>query len=416
MSMLEVIDEIKHNLEDMREAKKEIKTALEDKFKKPIGNDFTKYSQKINEVWAANEKIQVGENAIYTFGNPSHMSNNLFDFSNTKNFTKIITNEAIKKGALQELEDKIEISIRDVDNTYNFESMFEGIGNSGNPDISKWFKIIGIPKYTDNLKSSIFSRIFSYADWIPFYDGSHFIDEEIDCKGRVFSLGDEYFNYNNVNVNTHLPTWFCTIFPYCNNFGNIINEICNLTENIELTVAKEQDLTNTSDRAWFYWLKTSENIHIYVENDFYTNSAYCLFYRASDGIGCPKTFRVDGPGKLIFTNSSNGNRSYVINRFGTNDFKIHRLEIKLCMSENNTFNNDFSNVEEIEFLDGSEWYSVSNLPWKTQTEWIDFFNSLPDNSSSTYQNTIKISSDYYNLLTEDDILISTQKGYIITSV
>lgn len=416
MSMLEVIDEIKHNLEDMRTAKKEIKTALEDKFKKPVGDDFTKYSQKINEVWAANEKIQVGEDAFYTFGNPSHMNNNLFDFSNTKNFKNILTNEAIQYGNLQELGEKIEFNIRNVDQSHNFESMFSSIGSSGNPDISKWFKIIGIPKYTDNLKSSIFSRIFSYADWIPFYDGAHFIDEEIDCKGRAFSLDDEYFNYNDVNVNTHLPTWFCTIFPYCTYFGNIINKTCNLTENIELTVAKEQDLTNTNNRPWFWWLKTTENIHLYVQNNFYTNTEYSLFYRATDGIGCPKTFRIDGPGKIIFTNSNVGDRSYVINRIGTSDFKIHRLEVKLCMSENNTMNQDFSNVEEIEFLEGSEWYSVSNLPYKAQEEWITFFETLPDNSESTYENIIKISSEYYNLLTEDDILIATDKGFTIQSI
>lgn len=416
MSSIEKINEIKKNLEEMKEAKKGIKESLENKFGKDVGDDFTKYPKMIDEVWAANEKIMVGENAMCTFGNPVHMSNNLFDFSNTKIFSKIIYNEAVNNGNLQELEDKIEINIRNVDSSYNFERMFEGLNNSGNPDIGKWFKIIGIPRYSDNLLDTIFSRIFSFADWIPFYDRAHTIDEELDCKGRIFSLGNDFFNYSNLDVNTHLPTWFCTIFPYCNDFGNIINKTCNLTEDIQLTVSKEQDLTNTNDRPWFWNLKTSENIYIRVEHNFYTNTKYSLFYRCSDGIGCPKIFRIDGPGKIIFTNDNNGDRSYVINRIGSNDFKIHRLEIKLCMSEDNTMDQDFSNVEQIEFLEGSEWYSVSNLPYTTREEWIDFFNSLPNNSSSTYQNTIKINSEYYNLLNEDDILISTNKGYIITSV
>lgn len=414
MSMLEVIDEIKHNLEEMKEAKKGIKESLENKFGKDVGDDFTKYPKKINEVWASNEKIKVGEDAKNIFGNTCHMSNNLFDFSNTKKFSRIVLNEAIDYGKLSELEEKIEINIRNVDNSYTFSRMFEGLESSGNPDIGKWFKIIGIPKYTDDLQNSIFSDIYSYSDWCPFYDGSHFIDEELDCKGRAFSLGNELFNYTYVNVNTHLPTWLCTIFPYCAYFGNIINKTCNLTEDIELTLSKEQDLTNTNELA-FFMRTTAPNIHLYLEHDFITNTRYSIFYDSEIIYGCSGTFRIDGPGRLIFNNNNVGDNN-VINRLGTKNFKIHRLEVKLCMSENNTMNQDFSNVEEIEFLEGSEWYSVSNLPFKTREEWVDFFNSLPDNSSSTYQNLIKINSEYYNLLTEDDILISTEKGYIITSV
>lgn len=417
MSMIEVINEIKQNLEDMREAKRGIKEALENKFKKPIGDDFTKYPQMINEVWIANEKIQIGEDAVGTFANPAHMSNHLFDFSNTKKFSNIVFNEAIQYGKLPELKEKIEINIRHFDKTYTVEQMFGNVGNSGNPDVSKWFRVIGIPRFTDDI-TTFFLRVYSYADWMPFFDNAYEIDEELDCKGRVFSLNNEMFNYTDLSKNTHLPKWFCQIFPYCSYFGNVINKTCDLTEDIELIVAKEKTLTNTSDRAWFTKL-TAPNIHIYAEHDFITNTNYNIFYNntSANCLGCPGILRIDGPGRIIFNSKTNGNTTYVKNRIASPTYPIGRLEVKLCISNISQLDQDFSNCKDIEFLDGSEWYSISNLPFKTQDEWINFFNSLPDNSlNTTHQNIIKIASEYYNLLDEEDILIATEKGYTITSV
>lgn len=402
MSMLEVINEIKKNLEDMREVKKGIKTALENKFGKDVGDDFTKYPKKIDEVWSEHEKIKVGESAYHLFSHQI-MFRPIWDFSSTTNFNEMLY---LASPPDDELEQKIEIDIRNASN-YNRMMMLNKSINQY--DFRKHFKIIGLPRTTDNL-TSILGSMFSYLDNMKCKDDIFILDEEKDLKGRVFSA-NWLWEYSDINID-HLPNWFVQIFPYLGNFENLEYNISDnkkfiLTEDVELELCKEQDITNSRGGCFFLYLD-APNIHISCNNNFYSKCEYSLF----DNGKCDGVVRIDGPGCLIFTNRYTNNGA--INKIAKNNFKGNRLEIKFKVDCN--LDQDFSNFKDVLFLDGTEFYSVSNLPYKTQEEWVSFFDTLPDNSESNFQNIIKISSDYYNLLTEDNILIATDKGYTIQSV
>lgn len=394
MSMLEVIDEIKHNLEDMRTAKKEIKTALENKFGKDVGDDFIKYSKKINEVWAVNEKIKVLDG--YRFFGNKETYRNIWDFSNCTNFNNMCRYTATFP---DELEDKIEIDMR---NAESWSNLFE----DQNVDFSKFIQITGIPKKITRF-SDFFNGIFGYYHNNPYVDNFFKFDEELDLKGRIFNFGNTLEN-DYIKSITKFPNFLQQIWGYTINFDNpsYYKEI-NLTEDLYLEYSKEQDLTSTSYGSVFHSM-TVPNIHFYFYHNFNFNSTRGFFTYGT----CYGIIRIDGPGCLIITNK-NIDDNY-INRVGSSNFAGNILEIKFKVDCN--LNQDFSNFKKVTFLEGTEFYSVSNLPYTTQEEWITFFETLPNNSESTYENIIKISSEYYNLLSEDDILIATDKGFTIQSV
>lgn len=404
MSSIEKINEIKKNLEEMKETKQGIKTVLENKFKKQIGDDFTKYPKMINEVWSEHEKINVGEDGSYFFSKPC-MFKPIWDFSNTTNFYRMLYNSTPPS---EELLEKIEINLR---NLINYDNMFRVSSSDNTYNPLDHFKIVGLPTNTNNV-TDIIDNLFSYLDNVKHLDNIFELDEELDLKGRVFQLIN-LWQYSQIENMKHLPNWFIKICGYTNSFVNINpnSKTINLDEDINLELCKEKDLSyNSNNGGWFKNFNVP-NIHLYLNHNYTFNLGYSLFMCGS----CPGLFKVDGPGCMIFTNDYTYNCP---NKFGDGEFKGNKLEIKFKLSNPNTMkmDQDFSNFKDVRFLEGTEFYSVSNLPYTTREEWIDFFNSLPDNSSSTYQNTIKINSDYYNLLTEDDILISTNKGYIITSV
>lgn len=394
MSMLEVIDEIKHNLEEMKEAKRGIKESLENKFGKDVGDDFTKYPKKIDEVWAANEKIKVLDG--YRFFGNKETYRNIWDFSSCTNFDNMCRYTYTFP---DELEEKIEINVR---HATSWRNMFE----DRSEDFSKFVQLVGIPKGVTTF-SDYFNRVFNYYGNNPYVDDFLKFDEELDLKGRIFSFGNTTES-NYIKSIKKFPNFLQQIWGYTTNFNNpSYYKEMTLTEDLYLEYSKEQDLTSSVVGSVF-WNITVPNVHFYFHHDFNFNSTRGFFTYGS----CPGTIKIDGTGCLRIKNRSIDDNH--INRIGSSNFIGNILEIKFKVDCN--LNQDFSNFKKVTFLEGTEFYSVSNLPYTTREEWIDFFNSLPDNSSSTYQNTIKINSDYYNLLTEDDILISTQKGYIITSV
>ena len=394
MSMLEVINEIKKNLEEMREAKAGIKKSLENKFGKDVGDDFTKYPKKIDEVWATNEKIKV-QDAYRFFGN-KETYRNIWDFSNCTNFNNMCRFTATYP---DELEEKVQINVR---NANSWSNMFE----DQNVDFSKFVQIVGIPKKITKF-SDYFNSFFGYYHNNPYIDNFFKFDEELDLKGRIFEFGNTLEN-DYIKSTKKFPNFLQQIWGYTTNFNNpSYYKEMTLTEDLYLEYSKEQDLTSSSGGSVF-WSMTVPNVHFYFHHDFNFNSTRGFFTYGA----CPGTIRINGPGFLRIKNRSVDDNH--INRIGSSNFTGNILEIKFKVDCN--LNQDFSNFKKVVFLEGTEFYSVSNLPYQTQEELVEFFNTLSDNSESTYENIIKISSDYYNLLTEDDVLIATDKGYTIQSV
>lgn len=397
MSMLEVIDEIKHNLEEMREAKQGIKKALEDKFKKPVGDDFTKYPKKIDEIWAENEKIKVLDGYRF-FGGPDTYRP-IWDFSNCQNIEQLCFNSRFPT---KPFETKIEIPLRQVT---NYNKLFDNVS----VDVRDYIQLVGIPQNSTNF-GNIHNTIFAYYRKNPSLDNLYVIDEEKDLKGKTFQL-TEVLARTNCTELTKIPDFIEKIWPYSTEMNNInyysSNKTLTLIEDLNLEFCKEKDLESRTTGSVFHNI-TFPNSHFYFYHNFYFNTENGFFTIGK----CDGTIRLDGPGCLIITGISKFNNH--INRIGNSNFEGNRLEIKFKVNTN--IDQDFSNFKYVEFLEGTEFYSVSNLPYKTQEEWAAFFKTLPDNSESTYENIIKISSDYYNLLTEDDIFVATDKGFTIQSV
>jgi hypothetical protein len=106
--------------------------------------------------------------------------------------------------------------------------------------------------------------------------------------------------------------------------------------------------------------------------------------------------------------------SYIVN---ISDCYVENLKIHL-KTYRNTNNFSFKNVtNSVELLAGSQFGSISDLPYVTRAGWVEFFNSLPvANSSGSYTNKINIATSYYDLLSEEDKLIALDKGYTLVAV
>lgn len=398
---IENITELNNILETFKTFKTDMKAAMLEKTGEEVGNDITTYPEKVKEIETGGTIVIDGGHTKCLLCHPVSFKMN-YDIKNcTLGQIIYYLSDVVSE---DETIEPIIIDFRK--NSYDTSVQLFYIDNTTvrsnfhNQGIKRYFTLRNIPK-------SNLGTLFKYFNVNDSKIKVEFDDDYLENNN--FDLTNMFANLG-YNI-TEIPEFFYKILPYATSLRqiNYMSTGSDTTKfqldgqdiTFELAKKKEIDL-NYSYSNFNYF--TANTLNIILHNNLKVLNSNGLFGANS----VIKNLNITGGDNNGFYIPTKSNAVLISSACSVENLKIH-LKSSVNFSLANITNT-------VELLPGSEFASISNLPYVTQEGWVEFFNSLPDVSSSTLANKINIAANYYALLSEDDKLIAVDKGYTLASV
>lgn len=412
---IENIVEINNSLNTFKEFKTEMQNVMEEKFDEKIGTDITTYPEIIRNVELGETIIDIAGNVNYLFSHPSLLTQkyNIHDCT-VSNLLHYISQSI----DFEEIKEPILLDFYNNNITYN--------NSSSNLPFN-----INNKTYRTEMNNEGLKRIFKLRN-IPTTGLAYFL-AGLDVSGDKVNIefDQDYLENNTFNLTqalvrvendiTEFPQFLYKILPYASSIERI-NYISPtnykafelIGQEITLEFAKLQKTKFNYNYSNFNYFK-ADTVNIILHNDLEVINKVGLF----GGTSNIKNLNVvggDNDGKYIYKKNTAESEAAAIAGL---DGYCQVENLKICLkapSQTDANYFSFANItNSVQILEGSCIGTLINLPYTTQESWINFFNNLPT-ATAGYKNTINIAADYYNLLSEEDLLIPADKGYTIASV